>query len=494
MVLPKTSRARRWTFRVLKLALLGATFLAGWWYWPELSAQWARMQGAVLPKPPDPPVPGPRVAVLATQPLRVSVPQELLDGKRYAVAEVGPPPPPEPLRLNGSIILDPNRNARVHSLFAGQAVKVGRPGDMAKTSAELVNNPKEGLRPNDRVRKGQILCVVWSKDVGALKTDLINQLSKERADRIVLDRYLSVPVGAIALNPVTQARQQVETDMVAVRNARRNLRAVGFTEAEIEVVEAEGRKLEQSGKSTEVDLETERTWAEFPVRAPFDGVIVEKNVTLGDPVDPSQPLFKLTQLDALQVRADVIEEDLLKLRERLTAGERVPADVARPTSVSDGLTTPPPHPCEWTLTYQTGGPAAVGRFEKISPLVDPVQHTGSVTGWVANPDGKLFVGQFVTAVVKLPPDPALVAVPADAVVEQTEGTAVFVATERGGREFVRRPVAVVVRGRDVVFLRKTPTPEEERRGLQGVRVGEQVIAHGAVELAAEAANTSSTGK
>jgi cobalt-zinc-cadmium efflux system membrane fusion protein len=476
-------QSRRTLVRGLGLLLITATVLTAWWYWPSISGYWSSVTAAVVPAPVPPPDPGPRIELVSDDPPTVRVPPELLGTQRFRTAAVTDAPAPEPLRLPGSIVLDPNRHVRVHSLFAGQVVKVGLRGDMSNTSARLSGTPETGLRPGDEVKKGQILCVVWSKDVGALKTDLVNQVSKLRADQKVLERYKSVDPGIVTLNQLTQAQQQYEADLVAVRNAERNLRSAQFTEDEIAVVRREAEKLKEPDAPR--DLELERTWAEYPIRAPFDGVIVEKNVTVGDVVDPTTDLFKLAKLDRLQVLANVYEEDLPKLQQLARAAE---AETG-PPSESPGLAAVQQanRNLAWTITFQANGAEAAedGFFERLGVVIDPMQHSGTVTGWVDNRQRKLFIGQSVTATVALRPDPNLVAVPASAVVEDADGTTVFVATDPSGQTFARRKVAVAVRGRETVFVRKQPTPTEAARGAQPIRSGETVLARGAVELSGE---------
>jgi cobalt-zinc-cadmium efflux system membrane fusion protein len=415
----------------------------------------------------------------------VRVPKGLFDGHRFATAQVADAPAPEPLRLPGTIILDPNRSSRVHSLFAGQVVRVGRTDDRSATSERLSNTPEDGLRPGDAVKRGQILAVIWSKDVGALKTDLVNQMSKLRADSAVLDRYQSLEPGIIEGNKMTMARQQYEADLVAVRNAERNLRSARFNEDEIAVVVREAEKLKEP--SAPRDLELERTWPEIAVRAPFDGLIVEKNVTVGDVVDPTVDLFKVAKLDRLQVLANVYEEDLPKLWQLARRAEEAAAGQSPGEAAVRG---DPDRFRAWSIEFAAPGfgdrgDREDGRFEKIGPVIDASQHTGTVSGWVDNRHRRLYVGQYVTATVALPPDPNLVSVPAAAVIEDVDGPAIFVAVDANGREFVRRRVAVAIRGRETIFLRVRPFRVEAARGAEPVAAGEFVIARGAVELNCE---------
>ena len=137
----------------------------------------------------------------------------------------------------------------------------------------------------------------------------------------------------------------------------------------------------------------------------------------------------------------------------------------------------------WTVAYQaTGDVGEPGSFDKIGTIIDPMQHTGTLTGWVDNSRGRLFVGQFVTATVKLKPDPNLLAVPTAAVVETPDGPIVFVQTDVSDRQFTRRKVAVVMRGREQIFLRRAPTPAEAEKGAETLVAGDIVLTRGSVEV------------
>ncbi len=84
---------------------------------------------------------------------------------------VQPSTAPSGLELSGSLILDSDRLAHVHARFPGEVVELGKAGD--------------GSRPvafGQHVRKGQLLAVIWSRDLGEKKSDLIDALSQLRVD------------------------------------------------------------------------------------------------------------------------------------------------------------------------------------------------------------------------------------------------------------------------------------------------------------------------
>src|SRR5262249_22075007 len=113
----------------------------------------------------------------------------------------------------------------------------------------------------------------------------------------------------------------------------RTLRSWRLTEEEIQAIRAEAAQLHQnaldgekkpSGSSTKpssskrvedsADIKADKSWAETEIRAPMDGVILEKNFNIGDIVDPSQDLFKIADLSRMEVLANIYEEDLPAIR------------------------------------------------------------------------------------------------------------------------------------------------------------------------------------
>ncbi|MEZ6060488.1 MAG: efflux RND transporter periplasmic adaptor subunit [Planctomycetaceae bacterium] len=131
------------------------------------------------------------------------------------------------------------------------------------------------------------------------------------------------------------------------------------------------------------------------IRSPITGTIVEKNFAAGTLVDVEDTLFRVADLSHLDVRAFAYEEDLTTLQ-RLAPSDR-----------------------KWDIRLRgdaLSGPIH-GSFDRIGSLIDPVQHTGLVMGWVDNSEGNLRAGQFVTATVTLPDPVPMVSVPASAVVD-----------------------------------------------------------------------------
>lgn len=384
---------------------------------------------------------------------------EVYQELQIVTVQVQAAPPPEPLRMAGSLVIDPNRLIRVHSRFAGEVVSIKTVLEPATGDGPRPTAARRALRYGDQVKKGDVLAIVWSKEIGEKKSELVDALSKLDADKKLLARLESVEEGVVTKKLLLEARRNVEADLVAVARAERTLRSWRLTDSELEVVLKEASDLRE-GRS---DPTNDKRWAEVQILSPIDGVVVEKNFNEGAIVDPTDDLFQIADLTQLLVLANAYEEDLPSLR-------ALPTDQRK-----------------WTVDHKADpyDKPIPGTFEVIGSLIDPQQHTGIVMGWVDNHEGRLASGQFITATVMLPPEAGLVAVPSTAIIEEGSSTSVFVETDRSLHEFKRRRVSVLHRSRNLVFIETAPEADGRRPGVEPLRPAEWVIARGVLELAAE---------
>src|SRR5262249_27058262 len=156
------------------------------------------------------------------------------------------------------------------------------------------------LRVGDRIRKGQLLAIVWSKDLGEKKSELVDALSRLRADEENLRRLEGLlRESATSERAVRDAERSVESDRIAVERAVRTRRSWRLTEEEIDEARDEADRIRRHVP----DRTAAANWAKVEVRATQDGTILEKNVTAGDIVDTSADLFKIGDLSRLAVWA-----------------------------------------------------------------------------------------------------------------------------------------------------------------------------------------------
>src|SRR5439155_6113253 len=116
--------------------------------------------------------------------------------------------------------------------------------------------------------------------------------------------------------------------------------------AEIQVVKDEAQRIRQ--RQGRRDRDRERDWASVEVRAPFDAVVLERNVATADIADTTTDLFKVADLSRLSVWAYVYEDQLPAL---LNLSKPIP----------------------WTVRLKSDPSARplLGRIDMIGSIVDP---------------------------------------------------------------------------------------------------------------------------
>src|SRR5712691_1125579 len=132
----------------------------------------------------------PRGKLVESKDGTLQLPEEVIATLNLTTAVVQVAPAPEPLKLDGSLFLNANRLVHVNSRFAGEVVELGQimaPAGGLDQSADA----RHVARPisfGDSVRKGQLLTVIWSKELGEKKSELIESLTQLRTDDTKLQR------------------------------------------------------------------------------------------------------------------------------------------------------------------------------------------------------------------------------------------------------------------------------------------------------------------
>ena len=418
---------------------------------------------------------GPAAAPIDGDPDGLRMAPDVVKGLGIQTTTVDRPTTMETLTLSGTLNFDPEYLTHVHPLFSGEVVEVGpyEPEEPVSLGAE-----KRPLRFGDRVKEGQLLAVLWSKDLGEKKNDLVEGLAKLWTDQESLtkleDLYRDL---ATSEANVRLQRSVVAADLSAVDRARNALRIWRISEPEIADVEAQARTIYEGrvkavkagDKAPPPSAEWQR-WARLEVRARMPGTVVEMNVPrTGELVDPSQDIFKIADMTHLVVWAYAYEQDLPVLRSLprpIPWVVKVTADPADPNSRDRVLNSP-------------------GAYE-VGPIIDPNQHTALVIGKVDNADRALRAGQFVTVSIPAPTPSDMVEVPASAIDESgsVEGSIVFVQPDPNTPQYTMKRVDVARRLQGRVFVRSAPRGDEGdgKEKFDYLHAGDRVVTEGVLIL------------
>jgi cobalt-zinc-cadmium efflux system membrane fusion protein len=289
------------------------------------------------------------VSLVEGQPHTLQVPDDVREvlgirkGKKDLIEVVQAPTAKRPLVLYGSTALDPTRLVRIRARFAPcEVVQIGQyplpPGAPGNTSWQTESRE---LRPGDRVKKGDVLGVFFSVDVGCKKNDLLDALVQLELDQKILDRWeRSSAIPEVLLLTQTRAVQQ---DRNAINRALNNLTVWNIPQEEIDALHEEAKKIaadkdawyktkegrwvkgekQGNGGKVDPDKENDNPWGRVTLRAPFDGVIVERNVTLHEMVvDNAVNLFQIAQVHRLLVIANAPEDELPTLNALMNSPKR----------------------------------------------------------------------------------------------------------------------------------------------------------------------------
>jgi cobalt-zinc-cadmium efflux system membrane fusion protein len=317
------------------------------------------------------------------------------------------------IQLVGTVSYDQDHLALVGPLVAGRVTRLA-------------------VGVGDKVKRGQVLAEIESAEAGQARADLIAARARAAASEMNLRREADLAEKRISSAREKEvAEAQWITEKAATRAATERLRALGLSQADIAAVD----KADQGGR--------------LPMRAPIDGVVLERAVTLGQAVERATDAFKIADTAHVWVDLSLYEKDL----PRVHVGEKVEI---RADS----------HPNE----------VFKGRVAYVVPVVDEATRTAKVRIELPNESGKLSFGQLVTA--KLLGDPSTVTEPVIAVprsaIQRVDGKAVvFVKSAEKAGGFERRSVDVGVSTGDLIEIRK------------GVKEGEIVAADGAFLLKSE---------
>jgi len=179
-----------------------------------------------------------------------------------------------------------------------------------------------------------------------------------------------------------------------------------------------------------------------PLRAPFEGTVIEKHLTLGEKHGDESDVFTVADLSSVWVDVSVYRKDLSYVK----AGQSA------------------------RISASGGTPSTLGTISFVAPIVDEKTRTTLARVVLPNPQGEWRPGLFVTAELSVGDETAPVVISKTAMQRVAGDTVVFVEMD-GGLE----PVPVTV-GR-------TNTTHAEI--LSGLQSGQRYVAQGAFELKAK---------
>lgn len=288
-----------------------------------------------------------------------------------------------------------------------------------------------GAGVGSTVVRGQVMADIESAEVGEARGELISARARCAAAEANLRRERELADKRISSAREREvAEAQWAGELATMRAAEEKLRAFGLSDADVRAAESK------------------TVGGRVAIRAPIDGTVIERSVTLGEAVERAATAFKVADLSRVWILLELYEKDLARVR----VGQAVEA-------------TTEPYP----------GELFPGRVAYLAPVIDQATRTAKVRVEIANSGRKLHIGQLMNA--RLVGDSAAAAapvltVPRDAV-QRVDGKPLVFVKMKDLEQYQRRPVELGVSGGDLIEIRS------------GLQPGEELVSDGAFLLKSE---------
>lgn len=278
------------------------------------------------------------------------------------------------------------------------------------------------------VKKDTLLTLLHSTDLGVAEGGYLKAAARLHEADLAYERARDLHEHkAVSLAELQRREAEMKTARAEARETQNRLELLGVPRQEID------------------RLEREHTIkADVPLRAPFDGRVIMRNITRGEVVETNQKLFTVADLSDVWVVGNVPEKDVQYIRK----DQKVDVIVsAYPHAIFPG-----------TITY-------------ISDVIDPATRTMRLRVTVPNPDRMLKPEMFAAVRVYAAQNPDALTIPLAAVQNGPIGKMVFV--RRGENDFEVRAVKLGIERGELVTV------------LDGVAGGESVVTRGSFMLKSE---------
>ena len=269
--------------------------------------------------------------------------------------------------------------------------------------------------------------------------------------KITCESGAQVAAGALlAQLDVRVEEAQLKSAEARVELARLNAERVRDMRRQATVAQADLDAAEAQYKGATADAEALRALIEKKTfRAPFDGRLGIRQVSVGQFVNNGNPIVTLESLDPLYVDFSLPQQNTTDL----AVGQEVRV-------TTDGA----------------AGTAFTGRISAIDPRVDPSSRSLRVRATITNAGEKLRPGMFANVEVVMPSSSPVIVIPSSAVLYAPYGDSVFIVETRKNEQGV---ATKVVRQS---FVRLGIPRGDFVAVISGVKAGDEIVSTGAFKL------------
>lgn len=271
---------------------------------------------------------------------------------------------------------------RIGASFQGEVrLNADRTAQVVPRVAGVVEAVKADL--GQAVRKGQVLAVISSPELSDMRAAMLAARERAAAAEVTFQREKRLWEQKVsAEQDYRQAQQAWREAQIEQRNAEQKLLALGAT-------------LAGGGQGAAL--------SRYEVKAPFDGIVLDKKLALGEAVKADSTVFTVSDLSTLWAEFQVPAQDLEKVRVGMPAAVQATASTSQ----------------------------ASAKVSHVSSLVGEQTRSATARLVLTNPSMAWRPGLFVTVQVLSQQAAAAVVVRSDAIQTLGDKPAVFVRSDEG---------------------------------------------------------------
>jgi membrane fusion protein, heavy metal efflux system len=316
---------------------------------------------------------------------------------------------------NRVAVIGPVHEGRLVRLYAGQGSKVKKGQKLADLESADIDEAEadylKALADYENARRSSVAEVKLAQATYDRTKMLYEKTITAGKNLQTAEHDLEVAKASAA--------SSVASTKAALTAARRHLLILGLKDSAIDAL------------PSKPDLA-----AVFSLTSPIEGIVVERNATIGATVGTDANLFKIIDISRVWIDANVFEKDL----ERVKFGQEVKVTV-------------PAFP----------GSNFSGKVILVNSVVDPETRTVKVRTEVPNPDSRLKPDMFANVEIITDVHRAAISIPQSAVLNDGGKAVVFVAD---GNSYKKRVVTAGIQSNDRVEI------------VDGLNAGDKVVVKG----------------
>lgn len=287
------------------------------------------------------------------------------------------------------------------------------------------------VKAGDYVKAGQELMSVEGLEIGEIKSGFISakaNLEYQRANYERQKKLLEENVGA--QKNLLETQNEYEKARAGYNAEKNRINAIGLSETEV-----------IDGKSAQSDAHGSVT---LPVKSPISGIVIERNVVIGQLIEATTTAFKIINLSSVWVDGQIYEKDAGSI------SNKIKADFFASSFPNDRFS---------------------GKVSYVGQVVDEKTRTITIRAEFNNPSGKLKPQMFGELRIPIENNSTALLVPAEALIKIDKADYIFI--QRNDTVFEKIPVTVCCAHNEMVEI------------TDGLKDGDKIVAKGAFYLKSE---------